>query len=143
VGGEGEVDDFFQAVEAPAEPFPVALAGLDEVREAAELDSADGSLGVERLHVEAEVAVDVLVVVAFRQFAELPLEALAAGIVLAGSAPAVAAPVAEALGVGLERGAADDVDRAALTHGQVVRRVEGLGGKVAEGAGGSGEEEAN
>ena len=44
---------------------------------------ADGRLHVERLEVVAEVAVDVLVVVAVRQVAELPAEALAAGVVLA------------------------------------------------------------
>ena len=39
--------------------------------------------------------VGVLVVVAVRQVAELPVEALAAGVVVAGVAPAIAAPVAE------------------------------------------------
>ena len=81
------------------------------------------------------MAIDVLVVVAFGEFAELPAEAFVAGVVFAGGAPAVAAPIAEAFGVGLERGFADDVDRAAFAHGEVVGRVEGLGGDVTKGAG--------
>ena len=54
------------------------------------------------LQVVADVRVDVLVVVAVRQVAELPVEALAAGVVLARVAPAVAAPVAERLDERLE-----------------------------------------
>ncbi len=46
VGGEGEVDVFLKAVEAATQGFPVFLAGLDEVAEAAELNAADGGLGV-------------------------------------------------------------------------------------------------
>ena len=52
---------------------------------------------VERLQIVAEMGVNVFVVVALRQFAELPVEAFAAGVVLAAGAPAVAAPIAEAL----------------------------------------------
>jgi hypothetical protein len=44
MGGEGEIDVFFQAVEAAAEDFPVFLARLDKIREAAELDSYDRCL---------------------------------------------------------------------------------------------------
>ena len=44
-------------------------------------------------------------VVAVRQRAERPVEALAAGVVGAGAAPAVAAPVAERLGELLQQGA--------------------------------------
>lgn len=76
------------------------------------------------------MAVNILVVVALGQLAELPAEALVAGIILARGAPAVAAPIAEALGVGLERGTADDVDRPTLAHGEVMRRIEGLGGNI-------------
>ncbi len=139
VGGEGEIDVCFKAVEAATEGFPIFLAGLDEVAEAAELDAADGCLWVEGLEVVAEVAVDVFVVVALGEFAELPLEALAAGVVFSGRAPAVSAPVAEGLGVGFEAGAADDIDSAAFAHGEVVGRVVTLGGDVAESTGVGGE----
>jgi len=135
VGGEREIDVIFQAVEATAEGFPIFLAGLDEVREAPELDAADGGLRVQGLQVVAEVAVDVFVVVTLRQFAELPLESFAAGIVLAGGAPAVAAPVSEGFGVAFEGRAADDIDGSAFAHGEVMGRVVGLGGEVSESAG--------
>ena len=62
-------------------------------------------------------------VVAVRQLAELPVEALAAGVVLARVAPAVAAPVAERLDQRLERRAVRSA-RAAFAHGDVVRRIE-------------------
>ena len=60
-----------------------------------QLRHADGRLHVGELQVVADVRVGVLVVVAVGQVAELPVEALAAGVVLARLAPAVAAPVAE------------------------------------------------
>ncbi len=101
--------------------------------------AANGGLGIERLQVESEVAVNVFVVVALGELAELPAEAFVAGVVLAGGAPAVAAPVAEALGVGLERGTADDVHRPTLAHGEMVRRIERLGGNIAPGAGVAGD----
>ena len=72
----------------------VALARRDEAVKAGELRTADGRLHVGGLEVVAEVAVDVLVVVAVGQAAELLGEALAAGVVLAARAVAVAAPVA-------------------------------------------------
>jgi len=85
------------------------------------------------------VAVNVFVVVALGEFAELPAEAFVAGVVFAGGAPAVAAPIAEAFRIGLERRAADDVDRPALAHRQVMRRVKRLRGDVAPRAGVGGE----
>ena len=76
----------------------VALARRDEALEARQLGAADGRLHVGGLEVVAEVAVDVLVVVAVGQGAELLAEALAAGVVLAARAVAVAAPVADGAG---------------------------------------------
>ena len=67
----------------------------DEAVQLRQLRAADGRLHVGHLQVVADVAVDVLVVVAERQRAELLAEALAAGVVLAAGAVAVAAPVAE------------------------------------------------
>ena len=99
MGGQAEFEDIFEVSETSAEDFPVSFTGFDEGGEFFKLLPADGGLRVERLEVVAKVAVDVFVVVAFRQLAELPAEALATGVVLARGAPAVAAPVAEALGV--------------------------------------------
>ncbi len=131
MGGEAEFEDIFEIGEADAESFPVSLAGLDEGGEFFELLTADGGLRVERLEVVAEVAVDVFVVVAFRQLAKLPAEAFAASVVFAGGAPAVAAPIAETLSVGFKRWVLDDIYSAPLAHREVVWRVEGLGGNVA------------
>ena len=131
VGGQAEFEDIFQVGKARAEYFPVAFSGFDEGREFFELLPTYGGLRVERLEVVAEVAVNVFVVVALGQLAELPAEAFAAGVVLAGGAPAVAAPVAEALGVCFERRVLDDIHRAPLAHREMVRWVERLGGDVA------------
>jgi multidrug efflux pump subunit AcrB len=61
----------------------------------AQLHAPDGRLHVERLQVVAEVLVNVFVIVALGEFAKLPVEAVAAGVVVATVAPAVAPPVAE------------------------------------------------
>ncbi len=66
------------------------------------MGEADGGLEIGDLEVVADVRVDVLVVVAEGKVAVLPLEALAAGVVLAGIAPAVASPVAEGFDKHLE-----------------------------------------
>ena len=123
-------------MEASAQAFPVLFAGFDEVGEFFELDAADGGLCVEGFEVVAKVTVNVFVIVTFWKFAELPHEALAAGIVFARSTPAVAAPVSEGFGVGFERRLAYNVDGTAFAHGEMMRRVEGLGGDVAKGPGG-------
>ena len=135
MGGQSEVEEFLEAMQTTAKEFPVLLTRLDKVGQAPELDPADGGLGIEGLHIVAEVGIDIFVVVTFGELAELPHEAFAAGIVFPRRAPAVSPPIAEGLGVGLERRFTDDIDGAALAHGEVVGRVEGLGGDVAEGAG--------
>ena len=61
-----------------------------------------------RLHicgfqVVADMGIRVLVIVSARQRTQLPIETLAAGVVFAGLAPAVAAPVAKGLNQGLQR----------------------------------------
>src|SRR5208283_4795414 len=103
-----EVENRVQVAKAVAEAVPVVDAGLDELGEFLELDSADGGLDVEGLEVVAEMGVGEFVVVAFGQFAQLPVEAFAAGVVHAAGAPAVPAPVAKALDDGLEFEALDD-----------------------------------
>lgn len=100
MGGQAEFEDIFEISETSAKDFPVAFTGLDEGGKFFELLTAYGGLGVERLEVVAEVAVDVFVIVALRQLTELPAKAFAAGIVLARGTPAVASPITEALGVG-------------------------------------------
>src|ERR1035437_1541340 len=112
----------------------VALARSDEPLEARKLGTADGRLHVRGLEVVAEVAVDVLVVVAVGQAAELLGEALAAGVVLAAGAVAVATPVADGPGDPGQLVVIGD-NHAALAGGDVVRRIERQGGHVAEGAG--------
>ena len=111
----------------------VFLAAFDEVGEFGDLGDAEGGLHVGGLEVVADVRVGVLVVVAAGEGAELPVEALAAGVVDAGLAPAVAAPVAEAVDEDLEGWLVGE-DGTALAHGDVVGGVEADGGDVAEGA---------
>ena len=82
LGQEEDVGEVGQPLMQPAEVPP---ARLDEARELAELRHADGRLHVGELQVVADVRVDVLVVVAVGQLAELPVEALAAGVVGAGA----------------------------------------------------------
>ena len=91
----------------------VALARLDEALDLGQLRQPQGGLHVGGLQVVADVAVDVLVVVAGRKVAELPLEALVAGVVLARLAVAVPAPVTEGLDLLLDERGLDE-DRAAL-----------------------------
>ncbi len=81
--------------------------------------------------VVADVRVGVLVVVAAGQIAQLPVEALAAGVVLAGLAPAVAAPVAERFDQRAQQRLVRQ-HRAAFAHGDVVRGVEADGRQIAE-----------
>lgn len=67
-----------------------------------------------------------------RQRAELPIETLAAGVVLAGLAPAVASPVAEGLDDGLKGGLIGE-DGSAFARGDVVGGIEAESGEIAEG----------
>ena len=132
MGRQLELDELLQVGERGAEIIPVVHARLDEGGQFLQLLTADGRLRVERLQVVAQVRVDVFVVVALRQLAELPAEAFVTGVVLAAGAPAVAAPVPEAFRQHLEFHVPDNVHRAALAHGEVMRRVETLRGQVAE-----------
>ena len=96
---------------------------------------SNGSLDVEGFKIIAEMGVDVFVIVTFRKLAELPAEAFSACVVLAAGAPAVATPVTEALNQHLQPHVADHIDRTALAEREMMRRVEGLGGEIAEGSG--------
>ena len=77
--------------------------------------------------------VGVFVVIATGQLAQLPVEALAAGVVFARRAVAIAAPVAEGLDGSGEHGIIGEYG-AAFAGGDVVRRVETQRADVAEGA---------
>lgn len=131
MGWQGELEHFVQIRQARAKNFPVALPGLDEIRQLFELASSDGSLRIERLQVVAKVAVNIFMVVSFGQFSKLPAKPLPAGVILAGSAPTVPAPIAETFGISLEWRPAHDVDGATFPHSQVMRGIERLRGKIA------------
>src|SRR5205814_7041662 len=90
--------------ERVAEERPVPPPRRDEAGELLQLRGEQRTLEIRGLEVVAQVRVRVLVVVALGQLAQLPLEALAAGVVLARHAPAVAAPVAERLHRALQPG---------------------------------------
>ena len=135
MGGKGELQDVLVVGQSMAQGFPISLTRLDELRQSPQLHSTDGCLGIEGFEVEAEVAVGILVVVALGQFTELPAEALVAGVIYTGRAPAVPAPVAEAFGDHLELLVAHDVHRAAFAHGEVMGRIEALGADVTPSAG--------
>lgn len=132
-GGLGNIQEGAQAGQARLQQREVALAGGDELRRALELRQTAGGLHVGDLEVVAEVGVDVFVIVALRQGAELLAESLATGIVTAGGTVAVAAPVAEGFGNGPQLAIVGE-HRTALAHSDVVRGVEAEGGDVAQGA---------
>ncbi len=123
-----------QRLQSFQQPAEIAAAGFDEAGQLGDLCQADGGLQIRRLQVVSQVRVDVFVVVAGRQIAQLPTEALAAGVVLAGVAPAVAAPVANGAGGFLEPRMIDD-NAAPFAHGHVVGGIETERGHIAEGAG--------
>ena len=127
----GEHEHVFERLEARAEPSEVFPAGRDEAVELVELGHAHGRLHVGELQVVADVGIDVFVVVAVWKVAKLPVEPLAAGVVVARLAPAVAAPVAEALHEFFELRRIGEHD-AALAHRHVVGRIEAARGHVAE-----------
>src|SRR5207245_10832092 len=86
----------------------VRPAARTEVGHLLELGQPDGGLHVGDLQVVAQIGVDVLVIVAGGQVAQLPLEALPARVRLPGDAPAVASPVPHRLTGAIEHAAVDD-----------------------------------
>ena len=128
MSGQHEIEELGAVSKAAAKVFPVIDPGLDELGQTLKLNPANGGLDIERLKIIAEVRIDVFVVVALGQFAELPIETFAASIVFTTGAPAIAAPIAEAFNDGFEFDAADDIDRAALAESEMMRRIEGLRG---------------
>src|SRR5262245_1199536 len=125
-GGSRQNQKLFILLQLVQKAGMVSTPCLDKGVKLAELLPTYRCLDVERLQAVTEMAVDVFVVVAMGQVAQLPVEALIAGVVLAGSAPAIAAPVAEGFR-NAPQAAAVCQNRAALTHCDVMRRVKTLG----------------
>ena len=92
LGRLGQDEAISQVGQPIAQQPPVPFAGLDEAGEFLQLGAADGGLHVGDLQVVAEVGVDVLVVVAEGQLAELLAEAVAAGVVPARTGTSSRAP---------------------------------------------------
>src|SRR5687768_3306752 len=120
-----------QLGEAIVQPLPVVPAALNEAWKLLEPRDADGGLHVGRLQVVADVRVDVLVVVSVRQVAELPVEPLAARVLLPRLAPAVTSPVSKRLEDRLHLRRVRE-HTPALPHRDVVRGIEAHGGEVPE-----------
>lgn len=110
----------------------VMTATLHEARELLQLGAAHSGLHVRDVEVQAEMRIDVFMVVAFRQFAVLAIETVAAVVVLAGVADAVAAPITERTHNFVEQRIVR-VDGAALAHRHMMRRVEAGRANIADG----------
>ena len=132
-GRLGQVHEFFAVLQTFFQEGIVVFAGLDELRGLVQLGQSTGCLHIGDFKVVAQVAVGVFVVVAIRQVTQLLAKAFAAGVVFAGLAKAIAAPVAKALGDGFEFVVVSK-DRTAFTHGDVVGRVKAQCGNVPKGA---------
>ena len=94
----GKDQELLDRAQALLQEIEVARACRDETVETIHLRQRARRLHVGDLQIVADVRVRVLVVVAVRQIAELPAEALAAGVFLARRAVAVASPVAKRFG---------------------------------------------
>jgi len=132
MGWQAEIEDLVEIGKSGAEVFPVLRPSLDEGGKFPELLAPDGSLGIKGLQVIAKVAVGVFVVISRREFAEIPSEAFAAGIVLARRTPTVTSPVTETLRISFQWRTGNNIHGSSLSHGQVVRRIERLGGDISE-----------
>src|SRR5919204_614655 len=130
-----EDEELLVAPDVFAHDVPVLTSRRDEARQLLELLAADRGLQIERLQVVADVLIGVLVVEPERERAELVAEALAARVVLAGLAPAVAAPVAERAGDPVQLAARGE-HRPALAGRHLVRGIEGERREIAERADG-------
>ena len=132
--GPGKDEAVFEGFQHLGEFPEILLAPGDELIEFPELGAADGGLHVCDLEVVADMAVNVFVVIAVGQGAKLLAEAFPAGVAFPPGAVTIPAPVADGAGdagqVVVIRGHA-----ASFAQGDVMGRVEGKGGEVAEGAG--------
>ena len=98
---------------------PIALPGLDEVRQLRELSDTHRGLHVGELQVVPDMRIDELVIVPAWKLTELPIVAFPAGVLLSGVAPAISAPVTERLHEHLERRLVGD-DAPPLAHRDMV-----------------------
>src|SRR5208283_399308 len=111
----------------------ISLSLLDEGRQLVQLRYADGSLHIRGLEIVAHMRINVLVIIAVRQLAGLPVETLAAGVFIARRTPAIAAPVAKGFDDRAQNGLVGQ-NASAFAHGDVVRGIEADGCEIAEGA---------
>ncbi len=102
-GGDGEHQDIFQRLEGLPQIAKIIAPRVDKLLQVVQLRQAQSRLHVRGLKVIANVRVGVFVVVATGERAELPIEALAAGVIDSWLAPAVSAPVAKRFDQGLEQ----------------------------------------
>ena len=132
--GLGQDEKVFVGFKEFIEFMEVFLAPGDELLEFLELGAADGGLHVRDFEIITDVTVNVFVVIAEGQAAELLAEAFSAGVAFPPGAITIPAPVADGAGdvgqVVVIRG-----HTAPLSQGDVMSRVEGKSGKVAEGSG--------
>ena len=112
----------------------VVLTACDEARELLELCNTDRRLHIGGLQIIAEVAVDILVVIALRKLAILPVKAVVTGIIVPWCAPAVTAPVTDRAHDTVKLRVVH-IAGTALAHRHVMWRVEAGGTDVADGAG--------
>ena len=77
------------------EALPVVATGINEAREFLQLGDTDSSLHVGHFEVVTKMRIDILVVGAIGQFAQLPVESAAAGVVAAWRTPTITTPVAK------------------------------------------------
>ena len=83
------------ALQPLVEQPKIAPAGFDETRQFLNLRNADGGLQVCGLEIVADVRIDVLVIVAIRQLALLPLKTFPASVGFTRLTPAIAPPIAK------------------------------------------------
>ena len=97
MSGQHEIEELGAVIKAAAKVFPVINASLDELGQTLKLNAANGSLYIEWFEIIAEVGIDVFVVVALGEFAELPVESFAAGILFPWGAVTIAPPIPKRL----------------------------------------------
>lgn len=132
--GPGKDETVFEGFQDLGEFPEILLTPGDELVKFPELGATDGGLHVRDLEVVADMAVNVFVIITKGQGAELLAEAFPAGVAFPPGAVTIPAPVADGAGdagqIVVIRG-----HTAPFAQGDVMGRVEGKGGEVAEGAG--------
>ena len=114
------------------EELKVFFPLLDKAGEFFKLGAAYCRLHICCLQVVAKMGVNIFVVISVRKSSMLPCEPPSAGIVLAGCAPAVTAPVAHGQH-NLFQELVIGIDRSAFARCHVMWWIEAGGGDVAEG----------